>query len=340
MVRFTASTLVLVSAASLVSAHWREKVSNNTEIHITGSHLGFNATHLSSRAVPQQQQYLDAHNNERSKHGAVALVWDDSLSASAQAWANQCKFEHSQAGQNLAAGTGNPSAATAVGWWNAESREILSLSFANKRRYRLPTTSFATTVHTAMSSGSLPKMFRTSSVSAHWHGKTFNTTEIHMTGTHLEFNATLHTTRGLSGRTEWTHQEYIDAHNNERAKHGATAIVWDDFLSASAQAWSDQCKFERSRAGQNLAAGTGGPTPAVAVGWWNAEACEYDPKNPQASHWTQVVWKSTTRFGCAVTQCAAGTIFPVDYRGVASFFVCHYSPYGNVVGQFAQNVQK
>ncbi|CUA73801.1 hypothetical protein RSOLAG22IIIB_01318 [Rhizoctonia solani] len=120
-----------------------------------------------------------------------------------------------------------------------------------------------------------------SSVSAHWHGKTFNTTEIHMTGIHLEFNTTLHTARGLSGRTEWSHQEYIDAHKNEHAKHGATAIVWDDFLSASAQAWSDQCKFERSRAGQNLAAGTGGPTPAVAVGWWNAEACEYDPKNPK-----------------------------------------------------------
>ncbi|EUC65428.1 fruiting body protein Sc7 [Rhizoctonia solani AG-3 Rhs1AP] len=171
-----------------------------------------------------------------------------------------------------------------------------------------------------------------SSVSAHWQGNTLNSTEIHKIGSHLSFNATQLAIRDLSARTIWPHQDYIDAHNNERAKHGAAALAWDDGLSASAQAWSNQCKFERSRAGQNLAAGTGGPTPAIAVGWWNAEAVEYDPKNPQASHWTQVVWKSSTRFGCAVTQCAAGTIFPADY--IAYYFVCHYSPYGNVIGQF------
>ncbi|KAJ1310965.1 hypothetical protein OPQ81_009476 [Rhizoctonia solani] len=177
-----------------------------------------------------------------------------------------------------------------------------------------------------------------SSVSAHWRDKVANITEVHMTGTHLGFNATSHATRGLSARAVWLQQEYIDAHNNERAKHGAAALVWDDSLSASAQAWSNQCKFEHSQAGQNLAAGTGGPTPATAVGWWNAESADYNPSNPQASHWTQVVWKSTTRLGCAMTQCATGTIFPAEY--VTNYFVCHYSPYGNVIGQFPQNVQK
>ncbi|CEL58179.1 Fruiting body protein SC7 OS=Schizophyllum commune GN=SC7 PE=2 SV=1 [Rhizoctonia solani AG-1 IB] len=172
------------------------------------------------------------------------------------------------------------------------------------------------------------------SVSAHWRDSTSRATEIHMTGTHLGFNAT----SLLSARAVPQQQQYLDAHNNERAKHGAKALVWDDALSASAQAWANQCKFQHSQAGQNLAAGTGNPSAATAVGWWNDESKDYNPSNPQYSHWTQVVWKSTTKLGCAMKQCAAGTIFDASY--VANYFVCHYSPYGNVIGQFPQNVQK
>ncbi|QRV75484.1 cysteine-rich Secretory family protein [Ceratobasidium sp. AG-Ba] len=178
-----------------------------------------------------------------------------------------------------------------------------------------------------------------SSVSAHWRDNhSSNSTEIHMTGSHLNATANL-ATRGLEARARWLQQEYIDGHNNERAKHGAKALIWDDGLSESAYQWALKCKFEHSQSGQNLAAGTGGPTPATAVGWWNAESKDYNPANPQYSHWTQVVWKSTTKFGCARAECAPGTIFDAKY-GVANYFVCHYSPAGNVIGQFAQNVQK
>jgi len=31
---------------------------------------------------------------------------------------------------------------------------------------------------------------------------------------------------------------------------------------------------------------------------------EYDPNNPQPSHFTQVVWKGTTQVGCAVQDCS------------------------------------
>jgi uncharacterized protein YkwD len=104
MVYFTASVLALAAAVGSVSAHWRSGgPSNVTEVHITGTHLSYNATShvargLSARAVWLQQEYIDAHNNERAKHGAAALIWDDSLSASAQSWANQCKFEVSLIG--------------------------------------------------------------------------------------------------------------------------------------------------------------------------------------------------------------------------------------------------
>ncbi|QRV80667.1 cysteine-rich Secretory family protein [Ceratobasidium sp. AG-Ba] len=164
-------------------------------------------------------------------------------------------------------------------------------------------------------------------VSAHWRdAHSINTTEVHMTGTHLLGRAT-------------TQQQYLDAHNAERAAHGAAALTWDAGLAASAQSWATQCKFQHNSAGQNLAAGTGNPSIATEIGWWNAEISDYNPSNPQPSHWTQVVWKSTTKLGCYMATCAPGTIFDASY-GSASYVVCNYSPAGNVIGQFPQNVQK
>jgi uncharacterized protein YkwD len=50
---------------------------------------------------------LARHNEHRAKHHASPLVWDEGLAASAQAWADNCVFEHSGtagAGENLAYG--------------------------------------------------------------------------------------------------------------------------------------------------------------------------------------------------------------------------------------------
>src|SRR5262249_4667296 len=67
--------------------------------------------------------YLDAHNQARSQHGARPLVWSDQLAQKAQNWANQCRFQHSSAGENLAAGTGNYGPLNAVKGWMDEMRE-------------------------------------------------------------------------------------------------------------------------------------------------------------------------------------------------------------------------
>jgi pathogenesis-related protein 1 len=40
-------------------------------------------------------QYLSAHNTVRAQHGAVNLVWNNTLANAAQQWANGCKFQHS-----------------------------------------------------------------------------------------------------------------------------------------------------------------------------------------------------------------------------------------------------
>jgi uncharacterized protein YkwD len=70
--------------------------------------------------------YLNAHNNERSAHGAKALAWNNTLESAAQSWANKCVFQHSGGslgpyGEDLAAGTGSGyDIAAAVASWTNE----------------------------------------------------------------------------------------------------------------------------------------------------------------------------------------------------------------------------
>jgi len=139
-------------------------------------------------------------------------------------------------------------------------------------------------------------------------------------------------------------QQWLDQHNTARAAHGAAPLTWDSTLANAASKWGNGCVFQHSggtlgQFGENLAAQTGSLSPADAVQMWMNEASQYDPQNPQFSHFTQVVWKSTTTLGCAISKCAAGTIFPSN-DGVSFYGVCEYSPPGNVIGDFANNVQK
>jgi pathogenesis-related protein 1 len=89
--------------------------------------LGVPTQNLSPRAVSaaDQQAYLDAHNTVRAQHGAVALVWNQTLSDAGASWASRCVFEHSGGslgpyGENLAAGTGSFGATQAVQLWTDE----------------------------------------------------------------------------------------------------------------------------------------------------------------------------------------------------------------------------
>ncbi|KAJ7293291.1 CAP domain-containing protein [Mycena rebaudengoi] len=135
-------------------------------------------------------------------------------------------------------------------------------------------------------------------------------------------------------------EAYLKGHNTIRAQHGAKPLVWDNGAAAKAQEWANKCTNEHSGGtlgplGENLAAGTGSFSIAEAVKAWTDESSEYNPRNPQFSHFTQVVWKATTKVGCAVATCNG--IF--EGFGAAQYYVCEYSEQGNVQGEFDQNVQ-
>ncbi|KAH8798395.1 PR-1-like protein [Flagelloscypha sp. PMI_526] len=136
----------------------------------------------------------------------------------------------------------------------------------------------------------------------------------------------------------------LDLHNKFRAERNAPAMKWSDKAAGKAQEWANKCKFEHSGGtlgpfGENLAAGTGDSYDAAAAfkSWGEDEEGDFDPKNPQPSHFTQVVWKDSTEVGCGMAECDG--IFDAKF-GKAKYFVCEYSNQGNVIGQFEKNVEK
>lgn len=82
--------------------------------------------------------------------------------------------------------------------------------------------------------------------------------------------------------------------------------------------------------GENLFWGGGKRwKPANAVAAWAAEGAHYDYSTNSCSagddclHYTQLVWRTTVKVGCAQIVCNSGD----------TFIACEYYPHGNVIGQ-------
>lgn len=135
-------------------------------------------------------------------------------------------------------------------------------------------------------------------------------------------------------------ERFVAAHNAVRAKHCAPPLSWNPKIAAVAQKWAESlrdqgCKFGHSgnqQYGENLAAGTEGVLdPEATVKMWYDEIEKY--KFPdggfsmQTGHFTQVVWKATTEVGCGHATCKGNDIW-----------VCNYAPFGNVEGEYRENV--
>lgn len=133
-------------------------------------------------------------------------------------------------------------------------------------------------------------------------------------------------------------RDTLALHNQLRSKHGAPAMQWDDKLASFAAKHAARCQFKHSSGsyGENIAAGF--PTSRAAIQAWYDEVTDYSFTSPGYSsstgHFTQLVWKSSTRLGCAVASCNGTNGTP------GKFLVCEYSPAGNILGRkyFAANV--
>jgi uncharacterized protein YkwD len=142
----------------------------------------------------------------------------------------------------------------------------------------------------------------------------------------------------------------VSTHNTYRTKHQSPNVTIDDTLNQSAQTWAQTIAAKGdlehstgSGVGENIywAGGSSTNLGSAAVQDWYSEIKDYDYNNPGFSsdtgHFTQVVWKGSTKVGCGAAPGPA-TINGTKYDGF--YVVCQYSPAGNVEGQFPNNVLK
>ncbi len=135
----------------------------------------------------------------------------------------------------------------------------------------------------------------------------------------------------------------LAAHNRERAAVGVAPLRWDPALAAAAAAYGPSLAaagrlVHSSRTGrpnqsENLWMGTRGAySPEQMVGSWASERTMFRPgifpnvsstgNWVDVSHYTQMIWRSTTAVGCAIYSSRSW-----DY------LICRYSPRGNKDGQ-------
>ncbi|MCB1036642.1 MAG: hypothetical protein KDD47_22645, partial [Acidobacteria bacterium] len=112
-------------------------------------------------------------------------------------------------------------------------------------------------------------------------------------------------------------------------------LEWSEELAAFADEWAralaprglDLRHRPNNPYGENLFALTGRrASPAEVVDAWGSEERLYDPEEndwwPEAGHFSQLVWRSSRRLGCAVAR-----------AGDTEAWVCNYDPRGNWRGE-------
>lgn len=134
----------------------------------------------------------------------------------------------------------------------------------------------------------------------------------------------------------------VKAHNDVRATVGTSPLTWSDEAAAVAKSYAEKCNWghndDREGFGENLYASTGDAGPAAVVGSWAEEEQHYDPATGECArgevcgHYTQIVWSSTTKVGCAKQLCTKNS--PMG-GGNWTYWVCNYDPPGNYSGQKA-----
>ncbi|CAF1029172.1 unnamed protein product [Rotaria sordida] len=152
-------------------------------------------------------------------------------------------------------------------------------------------------------------------------------------------------TNGFTDAQKTFQEEMLKAHNNYRKQHCVPSLVLDDGLSRGAQSYAKTLvktnvfahSTDRDNVGENLykkssskALKLTGDKPTDS--WYN-EIKDYDFNKPgfssAAGHLTQVLWKNSNKLG-------VGIAYSADERIV--YVVARYSPAGNVLEQFDENV--
>lgn len=136
-------------------------------------------------------------------------------------------------------------------------------------------------------------------------------------------------------------KEALDAHNRFRSLHQTRPLKWSRALEKDAESWAKQLAKEgqlrqgETDDGESIYAVTGKSDVfgGEVVDRWYAEVDKYDFRNPGfksgTGHFTQIVWQETNEMGMAKVKDSKGKII----------VVARYSPPGNVINHFQENVK-
>ncbi|XP_057290015.1 uncharacterized protein LOC130612678 [Hydractinia symbiolongicarpus] len=148
---------------------------------------------------------------------------------------------------------------------------------------------------------------------------------------------------GTGGGTQNVKDECLNAHNNYRRKHRDTPdLVWDAQLAKGAEDYAKELlrrgglSHSKGNYGENLyqsyGYGSSGACKAASDSWYD-EIKLYDFNKPGykkgIGHFTQMVWKSSTKLGVGVAS-----------KGRTVVVVARYTPQGNFLRRFEQNVMR
>ncbi|MBW0496445.1 hypothetical protein O181_036160 [Austropuccinia psidii MF-1] len=139
--------------------------------------------------------------------------------------------------------------------------------------------------------------------------------------------------------SEWKNQ-WLSSHNKVRKFYGTSPLIWDETLAKSAQEHAEKCTIAHSpnAFGENIA--TGQETIDAVVYDWvisQDECMAYDPDHVVGSHFTQLLWETTSRFGCAKQMCPK--VHGLSDCKNIFVWVCQYDPAGNYDDQARKNVK-
>lgn len=132
-------------------------------------------------------------------------------------------------------------------------------------------------------------------------------------------------------------KQFLRPHNAARYALRLAPLVWDNKLARYAQWYANKrrgdCALRHSSGpyGENIFWGSGNTwNPAQAVSDWVSERKWYSywanscVEGELCGHYTQIVWRTTRRIGCARVTC---------YDGKGVFITCNYDPPGNYIGE-------
>ncbi|CAH1180815.1 unnamed protein product [Phyllotreta striolata] len=149
----------------------------------------------------------------------------------------------------------------------------------------------------------------------------------------------------FSGCTQFA-LDALKVHNEYRRKHGVPDLTLSKDLCNYAQEWAETCARTsslqhraNSEYGENIfclysSDFSHTPTARDAIKEWYDECKSHiygvERVNRNTLHFTQVVWRGSTEFGIGIAKNKKGQTYVVG----------NYSPRGNIIGQFVENVPK